>query len=154
MIYFKDWRGANKFWGLETGSRLSVFEPDGKTSEIKISGWAFSYHGDLYAVYRDEGEINFFANGKVFKPTNSALTLTYFRIIGFEVFFIKHGLRLLYSRFYNSLKQVSSNLNNPTFDGIDEDNIFFLKYCAKMLGSVSRRNGLLKQWENWIVQIP
>jgi hypothetical protein len=154
VIYFKDWRSANKYWSLEATLRLSVFEPGGKISEIKISGWALNYHGDLYALYRNEGALNFFANGKIFKPANSGLVLAYFRIVGCEVFIIRHGLRMLYSRFYNSLKQVADKLNDPSFDGIDEDNVFFLKYCTKMLGSSKRRDGLLKQWENWNVQIP
>jgi hypothetical protein len=146
-IYLQHWNNPKLIFTFDRDSTLLELEKDPELNKtMRIQGFHWDHHQDKYAVYAIDEKLFFNVNGREWIVNTSEIKVYYRNILFVEIFRLICQKKSVFSRCYFNFLSFHQSLIDPTFDRIDEDRIYFLRWCSKIFSNDKQINDIVRQW--------
>ena len=148
-ILLQNWDCENEFVSLNSVSWKADFLTKEKGEFYNLKGFAAKHGESMTAVYVDNGEVYFQYNKNKWSLSNSENMFHYWRFLQFEIFSIKSNKRTKFRKIIKNRKCLIHYIfDDPTFDKIDKDNIYFLGWLSSSLKKPGWCDKFVEMWSN------
>ncbi len=148
-INVRDWNVWARILRVRRGSGRAELVAANVGEPVGLGGFAFESFGDWFALYVADGELFLAINGQEWRVAGDHLRCHYRRHFTFEFFTLYEGTTKAFNGRYSRLDVLRSFLDDPSFDGIDQDHAYPLEWLSNVISDPSHQSALIERWRSW-----
>jgi len=146
IVQLEDWNIYDRLISLNTVTGKFVYENKNDRESYDSKGFASVLGNDIIALYVDKGSLFFQYNKDRWDLSTPGILLKYRRLLFYEFITVKISGKTVFKRTISSLKTLSGCIKDPTFDGIDEDEAYFLLWLTRSFKDTEWQNKIINTW--------